>query len=327
MKYILLTLLISACLNMVLLAQNNQSAALEEAVRLHIQVVKLYQEQKYDEALPLAKRVISLREKELGKEHELLAPSLINLAMIYQAKQDYHQAESALRRAVRIREKVAGENSPQLTDSLIKLAWLDYAIGNTREAESLFTRAIAICEKAFGPDSPQTELPLQYLASLYQKTSKPDKAIPLWQRIIASREKNLGENHRDVAQAMEQCACALAQNRKDKEAWEMWRKARNIFYGIDQMGVTEEVLKGSALVRVQPVYPQAAKQLRISGAVLIQVKIDEAGLVSEAKILCGPDIISEAALEAARKWTFKPTLLADKPIKVEGILTFNFTLQ
>ncbi len=57
-----------------------QSAELEEALRLNQQVLQLYKEGKYSEAIPLAQRAIAIREKALGKEHPTVATSLNNLA-------------------------------------------------------------------------------------------------------------------------------------------------------------------------------------------------------------------------------------------------------
>ncbi|HZS05149.1 MAG TPA: TonB family protein [Blastocatellia bacterium] len=278
----------SLCLFIIAPAQNSQSSGHQspqqgEAARLHATVVKLYNEKKYDEALPLARRVVELRETELGKEHELLVASLVNLAMIYKARQDYFNAESAFRRAIKIREKISGEQSPLLHDHLIHLAWVIYANGNSRGAEEIFKRAISIREKAAGAESLQTAISLQNLAAFYQKDSHPAKAVPLWQRIVAIREKNLGENHRDVAEALEQCACAMEQNKQKDQATPLWSRANRIYYGVDRTEVSGGALQGVALKRVQPAYPEAAKSMRISGTVLVRVEIDESGQVTAVR--------------------------------------------
>jgi TonB family protein len=91
--------------------------------------------------------------------------------------------------------------------------------------------------------------------------------------------------------------------------------------------VSGGVLQGSAIKRVQPPYPSVAKAAKASGAVQVQILISEAGDVIEAMIVSGHPLLREAALEAARQWQFKPTELSGKPVKVQGILTFNFTLM
>ncbi len=86
------------------------------------------------------------------------------------------------------------------------------------------------------------------------------------------------------------------------------------------------VLQGNAVRRVQPVYPSMAKNARISGSVEVEVLIDESGNVLSATVVQGHPLLQQATLEAARQWKFRPTLLSGVPIKVTGILVFNFRL-
>ncbi len=90
--------------------------------------------------------------------------------------------------------------------------------------------------------------------------------------------------------------------------------------------VSGGVLQGSAIRKVQPPYPPIAKAARAAGPVQIQVVISEAGGVIEAEVVSGHPLLRDAALQAARQWQFKPVELTGKPVKVQGILTFNFTL-
>jgi protein TonB len=91
--------------------------------------------------------------------------------------------------------------------------------------------------------------------------------------------------------------------------------------------VSAGVIQGSAINKVQPPYPPIAKAARASGAVQVQVTIDEDGRVIEASVLSGHPLLRDSALQAARRWTFRPTQLSGVPVKVQGVLTFNFTLQ
>ena len=70
-----------------------QPDGLEEALRLSEQVAKLYGEGKYDAAVPLAVRALSIREKALGPEHPDVATALNNLAALYKANGEYAKAE------------------------------------------------------------------------------------------------------------------------------------------------------------------------------------------------------------------------------------------
>lgn len=87
------------------------------------------------------------------------------------------------------------------------------------------------------------------------------------------------------------------------------------------------VLQGKALRRVTPFYPPYAKAARVSGPVQVQVVINEQGEVTEAEAVSGHPMLQLPSLRAARQWRFAPTLLDDRPVKVRGPLTFNFTLN
>lgn len=85
-------------------------------------------------------------------------------------------------------------------------------------------------------------------------------------------------------------------------------------------------LQASAINRVEALYPPSAVTARIFGTVLVEVSIDESGNVSSARALSGHPLLKDAAVDAARGWTFKPTILQGNPVKVVGTLTFNFNL-
>ncbi len=91
--------------------------------------------------------------------------------------------------------------------------------------------------------------------------------------------------------------------------------------------VSEGVAQGLAIRKVAPAYPAMGKAVRASGPVQIQVTISEEGQVIEAAVLNGHPLLRQAALEAARQWVFRPTLLSKVPVKVQGVLTFNFMLN
>jgi protein TonB len=75
------------------------------------------------------------------------------------------------------------------------------------------------------------------------------------------------------------------------------------------------VLAGAATKRVEPVYPPLAKAARISGAVVVEITIDEAGKVIAAHAVTGHALLKDAAVAAAGAWEFHPTLLQGTPVK------------
>jgi TonB family protein len=84
------------------------------------------------------------------------------------------------------------------------------------------------------------------------------------------------------------------------------------------------VLNGKAISLPKPSYPAAARAVRASGAVQIQVLIDEDGTVFAAAAAGGHPLLQYASVTAACNAKFSPTLLMGQPVKVSGIITYNF---
>jgi protein TonB len=85
------------------------------------------------------------------------------------------------------------------------------------------------------------------------------------------------------------------------------------------------VLNGRAISLPTPVYPAIARAARASGLVVIQVLVDEEGNVTEANAVSGHPLLQTAAKEAALQARFKPTRLSGQPVRVTGVLTYNFS--
>jgi Ca-activated chloride channel homolog len=90
------------------------------------------------------------------------------------------------------------------------------------------------------------------------------------------------------------------------------------------VAVSGGVLQGNATKKVQPAYPAIAKAARAKGAVQVQITVNESGEVINARVINGHPMFRDAALQGAKQWRFKPTELSGKPVKTQGILTFNF---
>lgn len=85
------------------------------------------------------------------------------------------------------------------------------------------------------------------------------------------------------------------------------------------------VVNGKAIKFIQPEYPAAARAVRAAGAVNVQVLIDESGNVISAKAVSGHPLLRNAAEAAARATKFNGTVLSGQPVKVTGVLVYNFT--
>jgi len=91
--------------------------------------------------------------------------------------------------------------------------------------------------------------------------------------------------------------------------------------------VSGEVMANMVVRHEPPVYPADAKKAGISGSVMLSVVVGEDGAVKEVTYREGPQALAQAAMDAVRKWTYKPTMLNDEAVEVETSVTVNFTLQ
>ncbi|MEK6337436.1 MAG: energy transducer TonB [Acidobacteriota bacterium] len=87
------------------------------------------------------------------------------------------------------------------------------------------------------------------------------------------------------------------------------------------------VLNGRATSLPQPPYPPVAKAARASGTVTVQVTIDEEGKVISAHAVSGHPLLQAAAVAAAKQARFPPTKLSGQPVKVMGVVIYNFKAQ
>jgi TonB family protein len=90
--------------------------------------------------------------------------------------------------------------------------------------------------------------------------------------------------------------------------------------------VSGGVLNGTALSLPAPSYPEAAKRLRVSGLVSVEVIVDETGKVISAVATGGPMALREVAIQAALRARFSPTKLSGQPVKVSGMINYKFAL-
>lgn len=97
--------------------------------------------------------------------------------------------------------------------------------------------------------------------------------------------------------------------------------------GSDARAVSGGVLDGKVVSKPQPPYPPVARAARASGTVTVQVTVDETGSVVSAEAVSGHPLLRAAAEAAAKQAKFSPTLLAGKPVRVKGVLTYNFVLE
>jgi len=91
--------------------------------------------------------------------------------------------------------------------------------------------------------------------------------------------------------------------------------------------VSGGILNGKAVSKPEAAYPPIAKAARAQGTVTVQIVVDEDGDVVSAQAVSGHPLLQAAAVAAARQAKFTPTRLSGEPVKVSGVLTYNFALE
>ena len=84
--------------------------------------------------------------------------------------------------------------------------------------------------------------------------------------------------------------------------------------------------EGSLLRRVEPQYPEAAREQNIQGRVVLEAHIGASGEVQEVQLVSGPPLLVQAATVAVRQWKFKPRFVNGKPVEMQTRITLNFRL-
>ncbi len=181
------------------MSQVSPQEELAEAERLNQQVIQLYQQGKYAEAIPLAEQALAIRKKVLGDNHPDVAASLNNLAELYQSQGRYTEAEPLYQQSLAIFKQQLGDNHPDVAQSLHNLALLYEFQGRYAEAEPLYQQSLAIFKQELGDDHPSVAASLSLLAALYQRQGRYTEAEPLYQQSLAISKQQLGNNHPYVA--------------------------------------------------------------------------------------------------------------------------------
>ena len=330
MKHLCVTLIVCLLVGSAGIAQTtqtNQTAGLQESRDLTAKVIKLFGEGKFEEARPLAKRALELREKALGPDHQDLIPLLLNLGEISKERKKFEEAQSYFSRALRLSEKAFGADDIRVARTLDRLA-VTYEWTGDKSAEETLIRSLAIKEKALGPDDRELAPTLYYLGEINQGRGDNEKAAALYQRAVQLYEREPEKNQADLLKVLRGYGSTLAALNKVAEAQQIESRIAEL---AKRFNVIEGgVLNGRAISLGRPEYPPLARGDRASGMVRVQVLIDETGKVISARAVDPGNThmtLVNAAVLAAQKSVFSPTLLSGKPVKVHGIIVYSFIAE
>ena len=90
--------------------------------------------------------------------------------------------------------------------------------------------------------------------------------------------------------------------------------------------VSTRVSEGLLIKKIEPEYPDRARQNRIEGTVVLGAVIDKNGDVGQLSVVSGPALLVPAALEAVRQWKYKPYLLNGEPLAMQTQVSVLFVI-
>lgn len=308
-----------------------------EAARLNSEVVRLYGQGKYDEALPLARRVVELREKSLGADHPAVAGALHNLGTLLVARKEYGEAEKVYQRALAVAEKGGAAQAEFAGEVSTQLGLLRFRAGDYAAAERHQMRGLALKEQARGATHAGLLPNLLNLVEVQLVRRDFDMAEEYLGRVLTILRAQPPKKDLVTAERIKGYLCPLLGARESELAGKV-REAMFRLREPEQAAARDQevagkkrvaggVLNGRVVRSVPPSYPNAARARRLSGTVVVGITVNEEGKVIEAEPLCGHEALAGAAVEAVREWRFSPTLLEGQPVKVTGTVTVNFVLQ
>jgi tetratricopeptide (TPR) repeat protein len=206
-------------------APTEEDRSLAEAMRLFQEARGQADEGKFDEAVLLVQRTVSLREKALGPTHLEVAQALNLLGRILQYKGEPLRGEPFLRRALVIEEQELGPDHLDVAVVLNDLANISTDLGSYAEAEQLFRRALAIRENRLGASHVTVATILNNLGGLYSDQGNYVDAELLFQRALPIWEEALGPNDTSVAALLNNLARIYRDKGDYAQAETLFRRA------------------------------------------------------------------------------------------------------
>lgn len=305
------------------------SPELAEATRLSREVVRLYAAGQFEGALPLAERALSLLEAKFGPRHSLVADAVVNVAATYNELKQVERARQAYERAVTLFEANLGPDAEKTVNTREMLGWLYYRKRDYGKAEVALKSALAGREKSVGVDSPQLLNTLTGLAAVYLATGDAGKREAAYTRLLDVADKVEGKVPEMVERILELYICTGAIHaRASEEQAAVYKRIMGRSQKLQESdGVQGGILNGKAISKPAPSYPIKARESRVQGTVVVKITVDETGRVVAAAPVCGPALLRDASVIAARDARFTPTLLSGRPVKVTGTITYNFNLR
>lgn len=252
---------------------------------------------------------LSLAFAANGQEQSDAVASYQKGLEFYKAGQ-YQQAVDALKRSIKL--------NPHAPDPYYYLGDVYFLSGQYKEAVKSYKQAIKL--------KPDYAVAYNNLGTAYHKLGDFKEAVLAYNHAIQINpdypEANYGLGiayleMKETGKAIEQhkILSKIDQGRADK-----------LYKYIDEQQ-SLVILNGKAISIPAPTYPTVARAAQASGVVQVWVIVDEKGEVVSATAVTGHPLLRQVATEAAYHARFTPTTANGKPVKINGLITYNFIFR
>jgi len=211
--------------------QVSKQEELAEVKKLNQQVIQLYDQGKYAEAIPLAEQALAISKKVLGDNHRLVALSLQMLAKVYHAQERYTEAESLYQQSLAILKQQLPDDHPLMVINLKKLGEFYQSQEKYAEAEPFYQQLLAILKQKYDDDHPivrQTNVKyLNNLAGLSESQGRYAEAEDYYQQSLAIL-KQLEDNYLLLSSTLNNLAALYYSQGRYAEAESLYQKSLEI---------------------------------------------------------------------------------------------------
>jgi len=87
------------------------------------------------------------------------------------------------------------------------------------------------------------------------------------------------------------------------------------------------IVEGLIIRKTIPLYPSIAKAAGIQGTVVLQATISKQGTIENLRVISGPAMLQQAAIDAVKTWRYRPYMLDEQPVEVETTVNVVFSIS
>lgn len=201
----------------------------EDIIFPFIGLGRFYQGQtNYQEAEKWYKDCLLICKERFGNEHELIAASMNNIAMLYSKLGRYCEAESLLKEGLKINQNILDNKHCNVTVMKTSLAGVYESQGKYQDAENLYEEVLYIQTKLLGQEHPHLFYTINNLSGLYNLQGKYEKVEPLLLKALLLSEKLFGNQNYNTAIIMQNLGAFYNSQERYKESEDLLEKALSL---------------------------------------------------------------------------------------------------